>query len=631
MPYLRGVEAKIGPSKITPAQESQTVLVAVGKAPVHQLEDPKVNEILKIEDYKKAVTKQTGFSKDFRSFCLSEAVEAALNLVGVKPLYVVNILDPQKHVKEEVIQTEIPFIKGKGLLADDKAILSTIELEDRTKGVDYEVSYDFEKDAYVFSLKEGLVAGGSQPAATRSNPVVAEYLTTAGVRFEDGKIVYEPTGVVPSELCHGDKAYIPIVFPKPEGAKFLDVLVKNTTSPNVIDHKGIDLENGNEEDDSVIDQEYVLYLAFADKDGSRLKASDYTIEFTWYMEDGSSVKTESVVKRLPAQDVRTGKLAVTYQQIDPDAVTVEDFIGEESDLGQRTGLHVLKSLEEKFGVQATDIIAPGFSSQPKAYKEMLNISPLNNHWLVFVHADIPVNEQVQTRGRAIEWKEANEYEAEGSKVYWPMGLCSDGNVYHLSTIGATVQMRTDLENGDIPFVSASNKDTPLIAQYFGKDSKNAGYDAYTANELTSQGITTCGYHAGRMTLLGTHTAAYQYDGDNDPRSDHDSQIRMIYHLVNGFQKRQMEKLDRPMDRDLKDSILIEEQMNLDALVSRGALYGQPVIVFDESLNDMESVLKGQFYFQLDNSPAIPAIYIGATVSYTDAGYFDLFRLMNGAE
>lgn len=631
MPYLRGVEAKIGPSKITPARESQTVLVAVGKAPVHQLENPKVNQIIKIEDYEEAVTNQTGYSKDFRSFCLSEVVEALFNQVGVRPAYLVNILDPEIHVKDEEITATIPFVKGKGFLQDDKAILSTFDLEDRTKGVDYEVVYDPEKDGYVITLKTPKQAGGSQEASLLENPAVKEQLEQSGVFFEDGKILYEPIGEVASELYHEDVAYIPVTFPKPDGAVMLDVLIQNSISDKVIDHRGIDLLNGDLEKDSVIDQNYVVYLPFADKQGNRMKAADYTIDFTWYMEDGTTQNTFVSIQRAPSKEVRTGTLSLTYKQVDPDAVTVEDFIGKEDEWGERFGLHVLKSLEEKFGVQATDLIAPGFSSDPKAYQAMLSISPLNNHWLVFVHADIPLDETVQTRQQAIEWKEANEYEAEGSKVYWPMGLCADGKPYHLSTIGAVVQMRTDLENSDIPFVSASNKDTPLIAQYFGEGSRNAGFDAYTANELTQKGITTCGYHAGRMTLLGTHTAGYSWNGDNDPRSDHDSQMRMIYYLVNGFQKRQMEKLDNPISRDLKDAILIEEQMILDSLVSRGALYGQPMITYDERLNNHETTLKGQFYYQLDNTPAIPVIYINATVSYDDSGYYDLFRQMGTSE
>lgn len=236
----------------------------------------------------------------------------------------------------------------------------------------------------------------------------------------------------------------------------------------------------------------------------------------------------------------------------------------------------------------------------------------------------PVN-PIATIEAAIAWKNANGYNSEFSKVYWPKIKDGTGRVFHLSTVGAATMLRTDLSHDGVPFESPSNKEIMATSQYFGEGSKNKGYDQQTCNGLNEKGITTACFWGGRWVLWGPHTAGFTYNGDMDARAIFDVNIRMLMHITNSFQLDHGTEIDSPMTPQDKDTILNFEKQKLDTLSGIGALIGTPVVEFLETENSESDMMNGDFVwnFAVTNTP--PFKSGTARVCYTDEGFAAFFE------
>ena len=110
----------------------------------------------------------------------------------------------------------------------------------------------------------------------------------------------------------------------------------------------------------------------------------------------------------------------------------------------------------------------------------------------------------------------------------------------------------------------------------------------------------------------------------DPRAIFDVNIRMLFHITNSFQREWSPKIDKPMTLQLKDTILQREQEKLDALVARGALLGEPKVLFLESENSTTDLMNGDFRWDIPATPTPPLKSATVYVAYTDAGFSAYF-------
>ena len=162
------------------------------------------------------------------------------------------------------------------------------------------------------------------------------------------------------------------------------------------------------------------------------------------------------------------------------------------------------------------------------------------------------------------------------------------------------------------------------AQYFGANSENEGFDQQDGNELNSKGITTAVFWGGLWVLWGPHTAYYEYGSDGVARYIFDVNIRMLMYITNGFQRRHGTQIDSTMDLSLQQSILIDEQEELDSLKGRGALIGDPTVEFLETANPTSNLMNGDFVWDISATPTPPFKSGTARVSYTDEGFTAYF-------
>lgn len=237
---------------------------------------------------------------------------------------------------------------------------------------------------------------------------------------------------------------------------------------------------------------------------------------------------------------------------------------------------------------------------------------------------------IDTGNLAKAWKTDNGYDSMYTKVFWPQGKASDGTIYHLSSLAIAETLRVDASHDGIPMESCSNEIVQLASQYFGETSKNQGFDQAAGNELNADGITTIVKWGGAFRLWGPHTAAFKAAdsgnaaADVDPLAIFDVNMRMQEYIINSFEEDHGDQVDDPMDLNLRDSILNDEQQKLDALVAEGALIGSPTITFTESENPISDMRNGNFVWNIVDTPTPPAKSLTAKVAYTDAGFESFF-------
>ena len=354
----------------------------------------------------------------------------------------------------------------------------------------------------------------------------------------------------------------------------------------------------------------------------KVLGTDYTLSY----DTGKGVLTVTDIGTTPMTTIQASYTPVDFDSIDEDVV-----IGGKDTSGATTGIAALGKVYRKYNAVPTYLAAPGWTETPAVYNALVSASQLiNDHWYAFVFADIPVTED--TIDEAIEWKATNDYTSGASKVFWPKAE-DNGTVYHLSTLALVEKMRVDISHNNVPFETCANKSIPASGLYISAGSAVVGFDRPDANLLAAAGITTGIYWEGDWRIWGDHTAAFVDGGNYQAREIFDTNMLMLYYIVNSFQRDWGATIDQPMTVALRDTILNREQAKLDALVAVGALIGSPTVEVVEgstSAEGTDQLLVG-FEWQIATTVTPPLKSATMTVSYTDAGYAVLYGEEGGEE
>lgn len=364
---------------------------------------------------------------------------------------------------------------------------------------------------------------------------------------------------------------------------------------------------------AVIDGDKIVLdtLVLAEK----AEGADFTVDYDF-------TKKQTIITDIGDEPMTT--IQATYSEIDTANINEETIIGGVTSAGVYTGLGCLGLIYPELNLIPNVIAAPGWSDKKTVYEEMIvAASKINGHWDAFVVADMPLD-TVQTIEAAITWKKTNGYTSERSKVCWPQGVTTAGDIFHLSTATVWQMLITDATHNGVPMESPSNKVAFIAKQYFGDSSTNRGFDQTRANELNAAGITTAVFWGGRWVLWGPHTAAYEYGAVTDNRVIFDNSLRMMMYISNSFQQEWGTAIDEPMTRAMADTIKNREQEKADALAAIGALIGTPVVTFDEAANSTAELVEGNFVWGFDGTPTPPFKSGTLQVAYTDAGFDTYF-------
>lgn len=121
----------------TPNVAATGIIFAVGTAPV-QMIGGKVNEVVMVNTYEEAAT-AFGYSDDWKKYGLSEVIYTAFQLYQTAPLFLVNVLDPEKHKSEK---TEKFTVADNQIKLPLEAVADSVEITGKTAGTDFEAFYD---------------------------------------------------------------------------------------------------------------------------------------------------------------------------------------------------------------------------------------------------------------------------------------------------------------------------------------------------------------------------------------------------------------------------------------------------------------------------------------------------------
>lgn len=122
----------------TPIVADSGIHFVVGAAPV-QMAGGKVNEVIMARSYAEAV-QQMGYSDDWKKYGICEEIYSAFQLYKISPVFMVNVLDPEKHRKDIPQKSMKP--DGNRILLPLEAIADTVKITGREKGTDFDAFYN---------------------------------------------------------------------------------------------------------------------------------------------------------------------------------------------------------------------------------------------------------------------------------------------------------------------------------------------------------------------------------------------------------------------------------------------------------------------------------------------------------
>lgn len=102
-----------------------------------------VNKPVVVNDIAEA-RKYFGYDDDWENYTLCEAMHVFFELVGVGPLVMINVLDPEKHKSDATKSKTLTPENGRMVIAGaESVILDTVKVGEKVLGTDYAMSYNY--------------------------------------------------------------------------------------------------------------------------------------------------------------------------------------------------------------------------------------------------------------------------------------------------------------------------------------------------------------------------------------------------------------------------------------------------------------------------------------------------------
>lgn len=168
--YLHGAYGQINAVASRVSDESLSAIVCIGTAPVHMVEGgtKKVNVPILVNDIAEA-KKYLGYSDDWASYTLCEAMHVFFENKAVGPLVFINVLDPAKHYKTTEKSVSKTPSSGSFTITDAQNILlDTLVVGTKVAGTDYTVAYDGDTHTITVTEKTTDALGTSALTVTYS-------------------------------------------------------------------------------------------------------------------------------------------------------------------------------------------------------------------------------------------------------------------------------------------------------------------------------------------------------------------------------------------------------------------------------------------------------------------------------
>lgn len=283
---------------------------------------------------------------------------------------------------------------------------------------------------------------------------------------------------------------------------------------------------------------------------------------------------------------------VSYDQLDPTAVSATDVIGGYNDTtNSYSGLELISQVYPKLGVLPSILLAPGYSQDEQVGTLLVaKSSKINGSF----NATNVLDLEGATKEEAIQDKESKSYTSETSSTCWPKAKYGSRVFWYSSLVGAAIA-RVAAENNGVPYKSPSNNPLPISAMV-NSDGQEMYLDQVQANELNSKGIVTA-INMNGWRVWGNNTAAYDDESpvELDPKDRFLAVRRMFDWWGNSFILNYFDRVDDPTNYRLIESVVDSENIRANGLQARGQIAGAQ-IEFRKSDNPVGQILDGKIKF-----------------------------------
>ena len=304
-------------------------------------------------------------------------------------------------------------------------------------------------------------------------------------------------------------------------------------------------------------------------------------------------------------------LTVSGTQIDPTAVTADDVVGGVNVQGVETGMEVIRQIYPALNMTPGILLAPGWSENATVAAGLqAKTTGINGVFRAVCIVDVDSSTTGAKMYTGV--KQQKEKQAITSANCYPVWLYAKVGdvVYAGSAMAAALTVATDAANGDIPYVSPSNKTLAISAACL-KDGTEVLLDQEQANVVNSFGVATWLNMSG-FRLWGNNTACYP--DNTDPKDRWFSVRRFMSWDDNTFIQTYFSKVDSPLNKRLIEALVDSENVRGNSFVSRGicACYE---LEYNEDENPTTSLLNGCITFHKKVSPYNPAEDIEELVEF----------------
>lgn len=299
----------------------------------------------------------------------------------------------------------------------------------------------------------------------------------------------------------------------------------------------------------------------------------------------------------------------------PSSVTAAQVVGTvNGTTGAKSGFELVEDIFPMFGEVPGTLIAPGYSDQDTVASAMVgHCQRINGLFKCVCCTDVPTG-TVTTSGAVNAWKNQHAT-SQWQMVCWPM-LALDSTVFHLSTVAACVLARTDSENGDVPYVSPSNKSISASSTVLASGDEVWLNLAQVNEDCNAKGVITALNFVGGWKLWGNRMACYP--GVTDVKDSLISERRMFNWVANTLIQSFWQRVDFPLNKRQIQTIVDSANIWLNGLTARQYLLGGRV-EFLESENPLTSLLDGIATFHVFLAPPPPNREIEFVLEY-DVNY-----------
>jgi len=562
MAYKHGAYGQIQAVGTRVSNSSQGVIVYIGTAPVNQIVGGanNVNVPILVNNIAEA-RKYFGYSDDWASFTLCEAMHVHLEQKGIGPIVLINVLDPEKHFKttdKSVSKTPsdgaFTITNAENIDASSLTVVVTSTQTPKVEGTDYTVAYDETTHTITVTEKTAGSLGTAPLTVGYTETVVSSVSKTPS----NGKITIANASEIVLDSVE--------VATKTKGTDY-DVLYN-------------------------IEKKQII---ISELSSGALGTSSLTI--TYKSVDGANVSDTDVIGTTDGLGKNTGIYAVknVYQ--------------------------VTKNIPAYMAAPGFSSLPTVHAAM---YENSQKINGHWDAYM-FVDMPITSGGTALDLSTAKTWKDTNGYNKPNETVFFPLAKGTDENIYHLSVLAAANFQELLLENNGIPYMTASNTACPVIANlYLGEENVGRVFDDEIINKyLNKNGIASAAYVGGRWAIWGCHSADYDQEaGDNINVAE--TNRMMLFYISNDFQHRRTYDVDKPMTANDLKQIISEEQTRIDALVKIGALtYGEVVLNADSQAQS--DIMQGDFSFLFNVTTTPLAKSLTAVVNWTDEGFVTYFE------